>query len=170
MPWTYSYTFATSGHDLSHFIIEVSAGDSDDPDGLPAFSLARLMDFINTQSYVLDGDEPEVVLETYTSTSHGDSNPGMPDDVELYGVKFDSALFEEDAGEWTVTFDSYRNPMWGDFYAMGGQSYAYNADFGDPDGIYKIAVPDTSYVPVPGAALLGFLGLGAAGLKLRKRV
>lgn len=37
------------------------------------------------------------------------------------------------------------------------------------EGGNGVGIDDTMYaVPVPGAMLLGFLGLGAAGLKLRK--
>ena len=42
--------------------------------------------------------------------------------------------------------------------------YSHYLDGGDA----YIAVPDTAYVPVPGAVILGLLGLGAAGIKLRK--
>jgi hypothetical protein len=71
--------------------------------------------------------------------------------------------------------------MWGDFYAVDGKKpakngdpsvipYAYNKGFGIDafiDDGQHIAVPDT-VVPVPGAVLLGILGIGVAGIKLRK--
>ena len=58
--------------------------------------------------------------------------------------------------------------MEGDFYTKGGpDTYAYNSGFGTLDGA-NIPVPNSHYVPVPGAVLLGLLGLGAAGIKLRR--
>ena len=71
-------------------------------------------------------------------------------------------------------------PTWGDFYAKDGKDnhgtidvYAYNTNFGADNNstLYKVAVPDTkTVVPVPGAVLLGRLGLSAAGRKLRRLV
>jgi hypothetical protein len=60
--------------------------------------------------------------------------------------------------------------MEGDFYTKGGpDTYAFNSGFGILDGD-NILVPNSHYVPVPGAVLLGLLGLGAAGIKLRRFV
>ena len=173
-PWTYWYRFTApdGSRALSHLIIQVSDGSEGD---LGKFLLSEPKDFINTQGYDIDGTEPDdVYLDTYSSANP--SNPGMPGSV--YGLKFDSSVLPEkdeygkEIYSWEVEFDSYRNPMWGDFYAKDGtlnneQVYAYNTSFGI-DGDYKIAVPDTSYVPVPGAVLLGMLGLSVAGIKLRK--
>jgi len=84
---------------------------------------------------------------------------------------------------WVIEFDSTRVPVWGDFYAKDGkenttdgkiQVYAYNTGFTANDvdeATNHILVPDTiSYVPIPGAVLLGTLGLGVAGLRLRRTV
>jgi hypothetical protein len=163
-PLTYSYTFTapTSSNALSHLILQVSEG-SDLPDGLPAFALDNPMDFINTQGYSLD----DLLLDDYVGTGTSQPNPYMP--AGMYGLKFED-LFEGE-GTWTVTFDSYRLPMEGSFYAKGGRDNAawnHGLDPQYPDGA-MILVPDTAYVPVPGAVLLGSMGLGVAGGILRRR-
>jgi hypothetical protein len=150
----YTYTFHEEGRGtLSHMSIEVSGEN-----GLPKFSLSP-PDFFN--STITD----KVFVDTH-------SDAGMPEPI--YSIKFDELSTEP---TWTVQFDSARIPMWGDFYAKDGDpaGYAFNTGFGyDPyagDNLAEygyIARPDTAYVPVPGAFLLGILGLGSAGLKLRK--
>ncbi|MDI9432746.1 MAG: hypothetical protein QM570_13605 [Planctomycetota bacterium] len=156
-PLTYSYTFWAPSTQpgvpaLSHIDIQVS-GDTDG--GLPAFSIDNAMDFINSAGY-------ELGKEVY----HIDSTSGQISDTwtdeAIKGIRFDEMF--DDSESWTVEFQSYRLPMWGGFFAKGGQSTAYNTFTG------TVAVPNATYVPVPGAALLGFLGFGWAGLKLRKRM
>lgn len=166
--WTYSYTFSyvkseasqQQGGDLSHIIFEVS---TETEGGLDAFSLTNLMDFIDTQDYG-DISDSEIELDTWTTTNED----YLPSGTSVYGIKFGD-MFALGESSWMVKFDSFRNPMLGDFAAKDGiDTWAYNTDFGNPFGTHKIAVPDTSYVPVPGALLLGILGMGAAGMKLRK--
>jgi hypothetical protein len=167
-PLTYSYTFTAPGNAMSHLILEVSEG-SDDPSGLPAFALDNSMDFINTQGYLLEN----LLLDDYVGSGTSKPNPYMP--AGIHGLKFEDMFGE--TGTWTVTFDSYRLPMEGDFYAVGGRAphtdiyvAAWNLGLDPqyPEGA-KILVPDTSYVPVPGAVLLGGLGLSVAGQFLRRR-
>jgi len=159
----YKYTWTAANKEISHFILEVSKD----------FSLSNPLDYFNG---VLPMDEDP---QTYDSDGPGKSNPGMPGSV--WGLKYETT-----AMTFVLEFDSFRAPMWGDFYAKDGtynppdgpkeDVYAYNAGFGkaeiyDADGdLWKIAVPDTSYVPITGAVLLGMLGLGAAGLRLRRTV
>ncbi len=150
----YAYTFAIAEKKaLSHLILQVS----------PGFDVDEERDYFGGSGYT-------VVSEPYST----DGNPGIPavEDDSWRGLKFEG--FSE-AIQWTIEFDSYRLPMWGDFYAKDGKDggddvIAYNSSFGDSDGLYKIVVPDTAYVPIPGAVLLGVLGLGAAGLGLRRQV
>jgi len=151
----YAYTFtAPSPGSLSHFILEVS----------PQFETG---DFWNLTS--------GLGFEGPDDYGPGDpANPNIPGGV--WGLKFaDSFTQNPITGAFEWSFDSTRVPVWGDFYAKGGvDNYAYNSGFmvADPttllgDGKH-IAVPDTYKVPTPTAVLLGILGLGAVGLKLRK--
>ena len=153
-PLHYLYTFTASGSpDLSHFILEVSGA----VEGLAAFTLTS-PDYLNGPT------TGETLLDDYSS---GGSNPSG-DTWEMFGIKFGD-MFGTSGSPWTIEFDSYRLPMKGSFYSKGGDdSFAYNPYLAEsPDGAY-ILVPDTSYVPVPTAVLLGILGLGVVGIKLRK--
>lgn len=151
LPLHYLYTFTPEPDkpSWSHFILEVSkAGD------LPAFDPANPMDYVGPGS--LDPDDPKY----YTGSP---SNPGFPAAESIFGIKFDTV--ESVA---TIEFDSFRLPMEGDFFIKGGpDTFAYNSGLGTLAGA-NILVPDGAYVPVPGAFLLGMLGLGVVGMKLRK--
>jgi hypothetical protein len=149
----YAYTFTAhegQGGGLSHLILEVSADISlDEIWGLTPGTLT------------IATDSPKI----YGSST---ANPGIPGDI--YGIKIQSFTNDGD-NTWAVSFDSTRVPVWGDFYAKGGSiNYAYNVGFlVEPDVEFgHIAVPDSTTVPVPGAVILGLLGMGIAGLKLRK--
>jgi hypothetical protein len=139
---------SVTGDALSHLSIEVSDGTTD----LPAFDPTNPMDYENGP------------VEAYRAPTKGD--PGFPTDgYSFWSIKFEN--FADDVTSWTVEFDSWRLPMEGSFFAKAGKdSYAYNT-YLTGGGDY-IAVPDTSYVPVPGAVFLGLLGLSAAGIKLRR--
>jgi len=155
--FNYAYTFTakeSSGGGLSHFILEVSS----------QFSLDELWGLTPT-TLTIAVDSPK----TYGISP---ANPGIPGNI--YGIKIQSFTNNGD-NTWAVSFNSTRVPVWGDFYAKGGAvNYAYNTGFllADPTGLagdgMHIAVPDTYAVPVPAAVLLGLLGLGVAGIKLRK--
>jgi len=150
-PLHYYYEFSVpeGAKDLSHLILQVSEADGD----LLAFDPTNPLDYLNGPT----------VAEGKTDTfGPADGNPGFPTGKSIFGIKF-----EDEMPMWVIEFDSYRLPMDGSFYTKSASDiYAYNSGLGDGDAF--IYVPDTSYVPVPGAVLLGILGLGAVGLKLRK--
>ena len=149
--WHYDYLFGHPEGETSHVILEVS----------PTF----------TENDILDetGDFGVIQIGLYEP---GPSNPGMPEPV--YGIKFDQGY---GLTTW-FAFNSWRAPMWGDFYAKDGKapplsdaydSYtaapnpgefnaAWNAGFldADPtvpiqDGAYMghLLVPDTDGPPPP---------------------
>jgi hypothetical protein len=155
-PWHYEYTFVSPKGDLSHLDLGVSLGfDVDNP-----------MDYMG----------PEVEGAKWFDGTEFSSKGAWPSGgAALYAVKFDSGLGEGESSSegWTLTFDSWRNPVEGSFFAIDGTpdgdgvwAAAWNS--GLAGGSAFVAVPDSTYVPLPGAVLLGLLGLGAAGLKLRQ--
>ena len=151
--WTYEYTFTVREKALSHFILGVSGNFG-------------LDDIWNVDPDVLT---PEEVRE-YGGEDDPDagSNPGIPGTI--WGVKFEN--YDEDT-TWIWSFDTLRNPVYQNFYAVDGKSgeepypYAYNTGF-DGSGTDFIVAPDTTIIPVPTAVLLGMLGLSVVGVKLRK--
>jgi hypothetical protein len=154
--FTYWYKFTDpssvgSGGDerLSHIVFEVSTAG-----GLEAFSLDEPMDISNASSFP---DE-------------------LNDHDGFYGLKWEESTTN---GVWEVSFDSMRMPEWGDFYAKNGGGVsgttAYNTGMGYDPSLYAeaglkgyVARPDTEYVPVPPSVIIGLLGMGVAGIKLRK--
>ena len=152
--WHYSYVFTHPVGETSHFILEVS-------DNFTA------NDIFNLQGH---GGGVEIGL---FEVGHP-SNPGIPGD--MYGIKFDDA-----SGLTTAfSFDSFRIPVWQDFYAKngagggGGINAAWNAGFTlndqDPtapaqDGSidFHVLAPDSVTNPVPEPTTLMLLGSGLLG-------
>ena len=154
------YTWSTPRKNLSHIIIEVSPG-------------AVASDFIfgANELVTMNG------IDTYSAATEGNSNPGMPG--AMYGMKISP---NEGTTLITFSFESWRAPVWGDFYARDGVQgpdhidvYAYNSGFLDPDptsdaGDSKhIVVPDGSSSPVPEPGTMLLLGLGLIGIGIIMR-
>jgi len=162
--WHYQYTLSTIGRAISHWIIEASDGSFG-----PIFTAANLFNVIT---------QPAGWVGSTEIGNHNDGvggvlpNPYMPED--LYGIKFNAAISNTIV---TLSFDSDRAPIWGDFYAKCGSTSGvfntvYNAGFSLPDptapvssGIINnhILVPDsysTTAVPEPGTFWMLFISLG----------
>jgi hypothetical protein len=140
--FSYTYTWHTDAKSLSHIILQVGSD-------------AQSKDFWNFSKTPSD-------LTTYKPGDKGNSNPGLPGTI--YGFKFDGS-----GTSYTVTFLSDLSPTWGNFYAKGGNVYAYDTGFGSNGS--KIAIPGSSPVPLPPSLLFfvpGLAGLVLARKRLRK--
>jgi hypothetical protein len=170
--WHYNYSLVNGvsggGRNFTHMLLETSS----------TFTAADLW---NAQ-----GNFSGTLIDTYTSTNHGQSNSGLPG--TLYGIQFANMT----GRSVVVQFDSDRAPTWGDFYTGDGQGYyAWNSGFANPDvdplappangayylpgNGYSLLVPDTTGphdetdVPEPGSIVLGLCALGAAVGAVRRR-
>jgi hypothetical protein len=146
--WHYDYTFTVPEKDISHIIFETS----------PTFTESDLLNL------TWPGDLTEV--QTHTSAN---GNPDIPG--SMYGVKFDSPA--QGTTSWNIEFDSWRQPVWGDFYARDGRTdgnlnSAWNQGFLSADPTdppqngslnYHVLVPDTVATSTPEPGTLALVGL-----------
>ena len=154
----YAYSLNISEKNPSHILLELS--DSITPEN---------MNSVITNMQLNGSSIANPVPTLFDPPSP--SNPGLPG--PLYGMKID---FPFGSTSWLLTFDSTRQPVWGDFYSKDGTGaegfvYAYNTGFGidPPAGLLSyvpwIPTPDTHDVPVPEPStyllLMTALGLGA---------
>ena len=152
---------ARTGPALSHLILEVSSDLT--PSDLTDETLFR--DF--SDGLEIEDDNPR------TYTGNNPSNPNMPESI--WGIKFD---VEDDLDDEIVpiSFQSTRIPIWGNFYAKGGQdSTAWNTGL-DPSyqgDRYYVPVPDTytgtSIIPEPSTVALFVLGVSGLALIIKRR-
>lgn len=164
--WHYEYVWKTDGANLSHIIVELSYG-------------AAAQDFSNwaySYSGVQKGD-PE--FGYFSPTDPGNCNPGLPGSI--YGFKLNPVA---DTRTFGFSFDTWRSPVWGDFYAKDGKhnkgdsngefTYAYNTGFTavDANDGYHIARPNGQSTPVNDAGLTAtLLGLALISIEsLRRRI
>lgn len=175
--WHYEYTLRVPDKgglaaDIQCIIIEASNGSSG-----PAFTIANLHSLTSS---------PEHWVQSIDVGLHNPAdNPNLP--RNLYGIRL--ATVDIDPKVLTISFDTDRAPVWGDFYA---RSYVVDGDFcalynyglfktpeSDPldppsNGsiLSHVLVPDSVVmvqIPAPAAMLLSVVGLPLAGWLRRNR-
>ena len=156
LTWHYDYSISVFRAAVSHAIFEASS------------------DFTSKDIRNATGPFQSIAIQLWNP---GPGNPFMP--ASMYGIKFDSTT----GTVVTISFDSPRVPVWGDFYAkcgaVGGmQNTIWNAGFVSPDTdpmnppssgslYHHILVPDTA-VPEPSGLVAMAWALAASGLAVRR--
>jgi hypothetical protein len=153
--WHYSYTVSgtatTGGQGLSHLILDTS----DTCINVAATTLADPKCITNNAITITPAD--------YTL---GTSDPNFPAGASIIGVKFN--VVGGPALPVTLTFDSDRAPVYGDFYAkVANSTTAYNNGLGIETTSTLltdfIAMPG-DLTPEPGTVFLALAGIALLGL------
>lgn len=156
MLWTYEYTLLSTKKDVSHFILELSEGTTQD-------DLMNI--FINDKQATI-GNE----IEGPNFWGKHPSTHGYPASPDIYGIKFDVG-----GNPVKYSFTTANDPVWGNFYAKSGKNkgkwvYVYNSaleidGFNSENKLDFIARPDggdaVPVIPEPLSSIL-FLTGGAA--------
>lgn len=148
-PWTYNYTLSAPIGPIQHWILELTPG-------VTSSDIFNITPGVQTQIRWFEADDP--------------STPGMP--APIYGINFQNI----NQLTHTVSFQTFIEPVWGDFYARDGvdggtDNFAFNSSFAVPDPDFpptncsvdcKVLRPDRQVGPVipePSSVMLGFMGL-----------
>lgn len=145
--YNYMYTFTHLGSDLSHLVLEFTAGCGADP--------ACITDATSTP------DGPRL-YEAFAPP-----NFEMP--AAIYGVKFNFTGGSPNI----LSFVSNRAPVWGDVYLRdGSNAYAYNGGLTNHSStsvLDFVARPDGDAIPEPTGWLLFGIGLVLVSLHSAKK-
>jgi len=175
MYWHYDYTIAVwSGNgSISHFIIEATDTFEDLP--------SSWFNVTGPDSWMQGENNTEVGPVEIQPHTSGSGNPEMPGNLD-WGIKFDETSEDADLFVGTFSFDSYHQPVWGDFYTRDGVSFnatAWNAGFISDDPLappqdghleYHLLVPD-SKIPEPVSVIFFATGLvGVFGFVKRRKM
>lgn len=153
--WEYHYTFKTNAANggISHLVIETS---------YPFSSSSNFRNFKINNNLT----DPTGLIDIGTWDAN-QGNPSLPADLSIYGIKF--AINTGDNMTWDFSFESNRDPVYGDFFAIDGKAgqdgsnAAWNSGYHNPDTpeyeFGKILRPDSGpVVPEVPAPLLAALG------------
>lgn len=190
--WDYAYTLIVAGAPgISHFILNLSVngGIDDDEKLINPYQLPNNVYASNPFEFTpsMDNRDGAFDYQWYSSTAQGNSNPGMP--AGFFGIKGD---VDEDTQTVTMTITTTRQPMWGHFYAKGGNGGIWNSGLEDDvdqalledylNNDYSAShllvpnshdddddLPPVDGVPEPMTALALLGSLGGLGGYLRKR-